>query len=119
LWKKEARPRNVPFYTWVREDTFAGWMNDDPVRHARGMKRAQEFVDENPNHAEAINWLGTGKIFEATSAYAAGDQAKGDALYQAGFAEMEKAVTNDSRLVCQSCHEPGRLQSWMARQPSL
>jgi hypothetical protein len=226
--EKEARPKNVPFYTWVREDTFAGWMNDDPVRHARGMKRAQEFVDENPNHAEAINWLGTGKIFEATSAYAAGDEAKGDALYHAGFAEMEKAVTmapndggirattsgtlmyfagklpdrhyrqavekarehyaalyrmqeamlnllplhlkgellagvaetefrvgdrekgiaflnrivtgmpgtpyartaetwlkspeavtQDSRLVCQSCHEPGRLQSWMARQPSL
>lgn len=26
-------------------------------------------------------------------------------------------VTKDTKLVCQSCHEPGRLSSWMARQP--
>ena len=224
---QKARPRNVPFYTWVREDTFAGWMNNDLLRHDRGMKRAQEFLDEDPTHAQAINWLGTGKIFEATRAYAAGDQAKGDALYRAGFAEMQKgvamapqdvgilattagtlmnfagklpdphyrqavetarvhyatlyalqetpldrfplhlkgealagvaetefrvgdrdkgiaflkriaagmpgtpyartaeawlaapeAVTRDSRLVCQSCHEPGPLQPWMAKNPS-
>lgn len=26
-------------------------------------------------------------------------------------------VTRDTKLVCQSCHQPGRLSSWMARQP--
>ena len=25
-------------------------------------------------------------------------------------------VTRDSKLACQSCHQPGRLSSWMARQ---
>jgi hypothetical protein len=225
--EKEVRPKNVPFYTWVREDTFAGWMNNDLVRHANGMKRAQEWLDDNPGSPEAINWLGAGKMFEAVRAFDAGDQAKGDALFQESVAMMEKgqalapahpgilattagtlmnfaaklpdrqsrlavekarapyatlytlqeamldrfplhlkgevlagvaetewrvgdrekgiaflnrivtgmpgtpyartaetwlktpeAVTKESRLVCQSCHEAGRLQPWMARQPS-
>jgi tetratricopeptide (TPR) repeat protein len=92
-WAQEQRPKNIPFYTWVREDTFAGWMNHDLVRHARGMKRAQEWLDDHPGSAEAINWLGTGKVYEATLAYAAGDAAKGDALYEEGLAAMEKGLT--------------------------
>jgi hypothetical protein len=91
-WAQDQRPKNIPFYTWVREDTFAGWMNNDPVRHARGMKRAQEWLDDHPGSPEAINWLGTGKVFEATRAYQAGDAAKGDALYEEGLAMMEKGL---------------------------
>ncbi len=91
-WAQELRPNNVPFYTWVREDTFAGWMNHDAARHARGMKRAQEWLDEHPGSAEAINWLGAGKVYEATVAWDAGDQTKGDATYQEGLALMEKGV---------------------------
>jgi len=225
--EKEARPKDVPFYTWVREDTFAGWMNNDPARHARGMKKTQEWLDDNPGSPEAINWLGAGRMFDAVRAFEAGDQAKGDALFQESVAMMEKgqalapahvgilattagtlmnfagrlpdrhsrqaverarepyaalyklqeamldrfplhlkgevlagvaetefragdrekgiaflnrivtgmpgtpyartaetwlkapdAVTKESRLVCQSCHEPGRLQPWIARQPA-
>jgi hypothetical protein len=225
--EKEARPKNVRFYTWVREDTFAGWMNNDLARHARGMKKTQEWLDDNPGSPEAINWLGAGKMFDAVRAFEAGDPVKGDALFQesaallekgqalapthpgilattagtlmnfagklpdrhsrqavekarepyatlyklqesmldkfplhlkgevlAGVAETEfrvgdrergiaflnrivtgmpgtpyartaetwlkapEAVTKESRLVCQSCHEPGRLQPWMAKQPA-
>jgi len=29
-----------------------------------------------------------------------------------------ESVTTKDRLVCQSCHEAGRLSAWMARQPS-
>jgi len=89
---QDRPPKNIPFYTWVREDTFAGWMNNDPVRHARGMARAQQWLDEHPGSAEAINWLGTGKVFEATVAYEAGDAARGDALYEQGLATMEKGL---------------------------
>ena len=225
--EKETRPKNVPFYTWVREDTFAGWMNNDPARHARGMKKTQEWLDDNPGSPEAINWLGAGRMFDAVRAFEFGDQAKGDKLFRESVAMMEKgqalapahagilattagtlmnfaarlpdrhsrqavekarepyaalyklqeamldrfplhlkgevlagvaetefrvgdrekgieflnrivtglpgtpyartaetwlkapeAVTKESRLVCQSCHEPGRLQPWMAKQPS-
>jgi hypothetical protein len=89
---QETRPKGVPFYTWVREDTFAGWMNNDTARHAKGIKRAEEYVDENPANGEAVNWVGAGKIFDATRAFEAGDRARGDLLFAEGVALMEKGV---------------------------
>jgi hypothetical protein len=92
---REPPPKNISFYTWVREDTFAGWMNNDLARHAKGMTRTQEWLDEHPNDAEATNWLGTGKMFEAARAFEAGDQAGGDRLFQESVALMEKGATLD------------------------
>jgi hypothetical protein len=92
-WAQEERPKKVPFYTWVREDTFAGWLNNDLVRHAKGMTRTQQWLDDHPGSPEAINWLGAGKLFEAVRAFEAGDQATGDALFQESLTMLEKGVT--------------------------
>jgi hypothetical protein len=62
---QEPRPKGVPFYTWVREDTFAGFMADDLARFERGMEKAQEYLTEDANNMHALNWLGAGNIYRA------------------------------------------------------
>jgi len=89
---QEQRPKNVPFYTWVREDLFAGWMADDMARFERSMQKTQEYLKEEPNNMDALNWLGAGAVTRAVRAFAAGDYAKGDQLFGEGLALMDKAV---------------------------
>jgi tetratricopeptide (TPR) repeat protein len=221
------RPAGVPFYTWVREDTFGGFIEDDMARFERGVQKTQQYLDENATNADAANWMAASRVYRAVQAFERGDAAAGDRIMQdaltamdaavaqapnslgirataggtlayfasrlperhykaalqkarehyaalyaaqapalaqfplhikgellAGVAETEfrvgdrdKALTflnkivtempdtaygqkaaawlkspervdRDARLVCQSCHEPGRLKSWMARQPT-
>ena len=90
--KLEPRPKNIPFYTWVREDTFGGFLGGDMVRFERGMAKAQEFLTEDPNNMDALNWLGAGAIYRAVRAFEAGDAAAGDALFRDGMAMMAKAA---------------------------
>jgi hypothetical protein len=89
---QDQRPKNVPFYTWVREDTFGGFLADDMVRFERGMKKAQEYLDADPNHMEALDWIGAGTIYRAVRAFKAGDDANGDKLFAEGMAKMDKAI---------------------------
>lgn len=89
---QEQRPKNVPFYTWVREDLFAGWMADDMVRFERSMQKAQEYLKEDSSNMDAVNWLGAGAVTRAVRAFAAGDHAKGDQLFGEGLAMMDKAT---------------------------
>jgi hypothetical protein len=88
---QEQRPKGVPFYTWVREDLFAGWMADDMPRFERSMRKAQEYLNENANNMDAVNWLGAGTVFRAVRAFEAGDEAKGDQLLRDAMASR---VTN-------------------------
>jgi tetratricopeptide (TPR) repeat protein len=88
---QEQRPKNVPFYTWVREDTFAGFMADDMVRFERGMQKTQEYIKEDPNNMAAVNWLGAGTMYRAVRAFDAGDAAKGDQLFSEAVAMIDKA----------------------------
>jgi hypothetical protein len=220
------RPANVPFYTWVREDTFAGLIDGDFARLEQGERKTQDYLLENPQRNDAANWLGATKIIRAVKAFRDGQTASGDAMLRDGLKAMDEAITRapndlglrapaggtlmylasqlpeqhyqgalqrarehyaalyrvqapalaqlplhikgellagvaetefrigdrergvqllnqivselpgtgyartaatwlsapdnvgkDARLVCQSCHEPGRLSSWMARQP--
>jgi tetratricopeptide (TPR) repeat protein len=89
---QEQRPRNVPFYTWVREDTFAGFMADDMVRFERGMQKTQEYIKEDPNNMAAVNWLGAGTVYRAVRAFDAGDEATGDRLFGEALAMMDRAA---------------------------
>ena len=91
---QEQRPKNVPFYTWVREDTFAGFMADDMVRFERGMQKTQEYITEDPNNMAAVNWLGAGTVYRAVRAFDAGDAAKGDQLFGEAVAMIDKASAN-------------------------
>jgi tetratricopeptide (TPR) repeat protein len=89
---QEQRPRDVPFYTWVREDTFAGFMADDMVRFERGVQKAKEYLEDNPDNMAAVNWLGAGTVYRAVRAFEAGDAATGDRLFGEALAMMDKAA---------------------------
>jgi len=89
---QEQRPKGIPFYTWVREDTFAGWMADDMTRFERSMQKTQESLNENADDMDAVNWLGAGAVFRAVRAFEAGDAAKGDQLFRDAMAMMDKAA---------------------------
>lgn len=75
----------------VRGDFFAGMMGDD-ARLDRGMKFCEEILDKNPKHAEALVWHGGGLLTRASRAYAKGDSALGDRLWERGLKEMDEAV---------------------------
>lgn len=75
----------------VRGDFFAGMMGDD-ARLDRGMKFCEELLDKNPKHAEALVWHGGGLLTRASRAYAKGDSALGERLWERGLKEMDAAV---------------------------
>jgi len=75
----------------VRGDFFAGMMGDE-ARLERGMKFCEEILAKNPSHAEALVWHGGGLLTRASRAYAKGDSALGDRLWERGLREMDDAV---------------------------
>jgi hypothetical protein len=93
LVAQEPRPANVPFYTWVREDTFAGFMDDDMTRFERGVQKAQAYLEDDPTRADAINWLGATKVYRAVRAFRAGDSGAGEALLDDAMKTMDEAVS--------------------------
>jgi hypothetical protein len=114
---QEQRPRNVPFYTWVREDTFAGFMADDMARFERGMQKTQEFIKEDPNNMAAVNWLGAGTVYRAVRAFDAGDAALGDRLFGEALALMDKAVAAASNDIGVRATAGGTLIVFASRLP--
>lgn len=75
----------------VRGDFFTGMMGDE-ARLDRGMKFCEELLAKNPKHAEALVWHGGGLLTRASRAYAEGDSALGDRLWERGLREMDEAV---------------------------
>ncbi|HEV2708374.1 MAG TPA: hypothetical protein VGV59_20835 [Pyrinomonadaceae bacterium] len=75
----------------VRGDFFAGMMGDD-ARLDRVMKFCEDILAKNPKHAEALVWHGGGLLTRASRAYARGDSALGDRLWERGLKEMDEAV---------------------------
>jgi hypothetical protein len=83
--------RGERFDDVVRGDFFAGMMGDE-ARLDRGMKFCEEILAKNPRHAEALVWHGGGLLARASRAYAKGDSALGDRLWEQGLKEMDDAV---------------------------
>ncbi len=75
----------------VRNDFFAGFTGDAAALE-RGMKAAEATLGENPDHAEALVWHGSGLYYMAGQAFQKGDVEKGMALAQKGIAECDRAV---------------------------
>ena len=75
----------------IRNDFFAG-LRGDTEAMARGMKSAESVLAQNPNHAEALVWHGSGMFFRAGQAFQSGDPGKGMALFGKSIAEMDRAV---------------------------
>src|SRR6266404_4849744 len=75
----------------VREDFLAG-LAGDRVAFDRAMKLCAETLAQNPKHARALVWHGSGLVFLATQAFAARDLPSGTNFWQQGMAEMDGAV---------------------------
>lgn len=75
----------------VREDFFAGF-SGDYERFERGMKKCEDVLAANPDHAEALVWHGSGLFGKSGDAFRSGDMAKGIELWTRGLAEMDRAV---------------------------
>ena len=75
----------------VRNDFFAGFAgNLAALEH--GMKACADVLAENPKHAEAMVWHGTGTFFLSGEAAKSGDYPKSAELYRKGLEEMAAAV---------------------------
>jgi len=74
----------------VREDYFAGF-NGDSEALARGMKASQKILNDNPKHAEAMVWLGSGQVFLSGQNFSKGNVLDGMKMWQEGLANMDKA----------------------------
>ena len=85
-----AQPANR-FDMLVRADFFSGF-GGDAERLARGMETCERVLRDNPSHAEAMVWHGSGLMFQAGTAFARNDGARGAALWTQGLGEADAAV---------------------------
>ena len=94
----EATPAPSPadkeerFDLIVRDDFFAGLLEQDSAALDRAMKVCEDTLARDPNHPEAMVWHGGGLIMKAGNAFRAGDRATGGKLWTQGLAEMDRAV---------------------------
>jgi len=86
------RPAAQRFDMAVRGDFFAGYAGDE-ARLQKGMDACEKALADNPKHAEALVWHGSGLAFKAGMAFQKGDMKTGGELWQRGMEEMNTAVT--------------------------
>lgn len=85
------QPAAQRFDMAVRADFFAGF-GGDAARLAHGMEFCERTLADNPKHAEAMVWHGSGLTFQAGMAFQKGDMKTGGELWGRGQAEMDAAV---------------------------
>jgi hypothetical protein len=82
----------------VRADFFAG-VAGDPTAFNRAMTRIEETLAQDPRHAEALVWHGSGVLFQAGQHFQKGEFQKGAELWERGLGEMNAAVEMESENV--------------------
>jgi hypothetical protein len=85
------QPAAKRFDMAVRADFFAGF-GGDAARLAHGMEMCERTLTDNPKHAEAMVWHGSGLAFQGGMAFQKGDMQTGGELWERGLAEMAAAV---------------------------
>src|SRR4051812_31766797 len=75
----------------VRNDFFAGF-GGDAARLQKGIDACERALAENPKHAEALVWHGSGLTFQAGMEFQKGDMKTGGELWARGMKEMDDAV---------------------------
>lgn len=89
------KPKGIPISTWVREDLFAGYLDNDITRFERGMRKVDRILAANPQAADAYAWRGSGRMYLAVRDLEAGDTAGFEKRYaeaKADFARVEEVV---------------------------
>ena len=87
-----ARPASISIHTWVREDVFGGFMDNDMVRFERGEAKVREYLAEAPDRADASAWMAGIKLHRAGLAFSEQKTADGEALVNEAIALMDAAV---------------------------
>jgi hypothetical protein len=105
---EESEKPGVRFDMLVRDDFFAG-MFGDLERLDRGMRLCEQVLARHPHHAEALVWHGGGLLTRSSEAYANGNRALGDQLFQRGLKEMNDAEQ----------YEPGNMGVKIGRAATL
>ena len=90
----QAKP--VRFDFRVRNDLFAGFAGDQAALK-RGIETCEQVLENDPNHAEALVWLGSANVFLAGQEFQKGNPQAGSALSQKGITQMDRAVELESR----------------------
>jgi tetratricopeptide (TPR) repeat protein len=75
----------------VRADFFAGFAGDE-ARLKRAMETCERTLAEDPAHAEAMVWHGSGLFIQAGAAFRQGDTARGLEMFSRAIKEMDDAV---------------------------
>src|SRR5438132_5854906 len=83
-----AQPARPGFDMLVRADFFAGFAGDE-ARLEKGMDACERTLAENPKHAEALVWHGSGLGFQAGMAFQKGDMKTGGELWARSMKEMD------------------------------
>jgi hypothetical protein len=80
--------------TLVREDVFAGWMENDMERYAQGEKNIDLLLEQRPRaRAELLSWKGGTKLYRAVLAREAGKDEEFEKYYKEAtdlFAEAKQ-----------------------------
>ncbi|HLG49048.1 MAG TPA: alpha/beta fold hydrolase [Reyranella sp.] len=108
-WQKLAgspAPRRAErFDMKVREDMFAGFDGDKEA-----FKRAMALIDRtlaaDPNHAQALTWRGSGRMFLAGQAFRRGATAEGLKLQGEGLDDLDRGVALENSIATHAARGP-------------
>lgn len=89
------KPANVSPSIWVREDLFAGYLSNDMEKFARGERKVDQLLAENPNLPGVRAWKASTQFFRAIGSLEAGDRAAFDAQFKEVIDTFEK-LTRES-----------------------
>jgi hypothetical protein len=88
-------PKNIRVSTWVREDIFAGFIDNQMAPFERGVKKLERIIAANPKAADAIAWMGGAEMYRAVRAHEAGDAA----AFQSHFAKAKEHLARCAAIV--------------------
>jgi hypothetical protein len=88
----QPKPANLRVSTWVREDIFAGFLENDMARHAIGVKKLEAILAANPKAADAIAWQGGSELLYAVRAHDAGDAERFNAHFARAASHFTRAA---------------------------
>lgn len=86
-----TRAEDPRFDMIVRADFFRG-IEGDAEAFERAMRTIEATLEDDPDHAEALVWRGSGRLYLAGQRFSAGDGEGGNALWEQGLRDMARGV---------------------------
>jgi tetratricopeptide (TPR) repeat protein len=87
------------------------------TRFERGVQKTQEYLNEDPTHPDAVNWMGAVNIYRAVRAFASGDDKTGDRLFLQAIQQIDQAAAAQPQNVGIRATAGGTLMLFAGRLP--